>query len=397
MPRKCIYIAGSQACKLMRMARQGDALQAVPHEDPGIMPLDPSIRHAGELNANALLSWLGICDQTPLDLLVPNDASRRWTHSLRTHVMGVELPRGCFLELKPGTHPKHRMDIPNDLCVLCESPALLLVHYARVFARKATEGTMSDLSATLRLLGFADETCGSYCRDPQNPHDGTIRYDEPDKPTRLTTPDDIKALVHTLHGVDGIRLARVVARYVIDGSGSPMETYLNHALTLLPRLAGLSMRTPLANEQLRTDDETRAKLKHKSLRPDLQWPEHKILAEYLGDKEHASKKRRVDDKNRMQDYAMAEYTAFPLMFDDVRNAKALRRTARMIAGEFARHGLRWEAHRVGRLLKDEEFVTRQAQLIATLLPPLTHYDTLTMTTRSRQEGAHDPAGEDCAA
>jgi hypothetical protein len=153
-----------------------------------------------------------------------------------------------------------------------------------------------------------------------------------------------------------------------------METYLNHALVLPRKYAGLSMKRPLANKQLVLDEAHRRNLKHGTLRPDLQWPEYKVLAEYLGEAEHASRRARVEDKNRMQDYASTPYTAFPLMFDDVKNATALNKTALMIGREFARHGAKNEPSRLKKLITDQTFLANQRVLISVLLPPVKRYE-----------------------
>ena len=134
------------------------------------------------------------------------------------------------------------------------------------------------------------------------------------------------------------------------------------------------MHEPLVNQHLVIGENTKLLLKHKSIRPDLQWPEYQTLVEYIGDEPHASKKARIEDKDRLQDYATAGYTACSLMFDDVRNATALNRTAEMIARSLMQHGKRNELYRVRHLLKDDKFLSRQSQLIATLLPPVTRYD-----------------------
>ena len=209
--------------------------------------------------------------------------------------------------------------------------------------------------AMLRLLVFADECCGSYYRDGECEAEGAYQYDDRDNCTRFTDADALLAYIDEVGMTHGKRLARMIAPHVIDLSGSPMETYVNHALTLPPRFGGLSMKSPLANKQLVVEESKWRELKHALLRPDMQWPDYNMLVEYLGDKEHAGKPARLDDKNRMQDYATAQYTAYPLMYDDVRNVAALDSTAQMLAGEFVRRGLSGELDRIRKLLRNEDF------------------------------------------
>ena len=373
MCQRTICITGIQACMLLRIARLGKGLIAIPCDDTSIAPLDGDIHCITDLHLDSLCNKLHIDDTHPLNLLVPNIESRRWCKTIRTHVLSTTLPNGSFLQLVPGEDKATRMPIPEGLRILIESPPLALVQGARSMQRLVKLHKMSRQAAILRLMEFADESCGWYVRDPDAPRTGTITYDDPKRCSRLCDVSTIRNYIKDITNVDGITLARLAARHAIDGTGSPMEAYLHHGLSLPPRYGGLSIKMPLANSQLQTNDATRAKLKHQSIRPDLQWPEFHTVAEYLGDKEHAARPARIEDKDRMQDYMVAGYTAFPLMFDDVRNAAALGRTAQMIARELMRNGAREELYHVRKILNNKDFVARQSILVATLLPPITRY------------------------
>ena len=153
-----------------------------------------------------------------------------------------------------------------------------------------------------------------------------------------------------------------------------METYVDLALFLPPRLGGLGMPTALLNKQLQASEEMMGKLKHASLRPDIQWPDFNTLAEYLGCEEHASKRARIEDKNRIQDYATAGYASFFLMYDDVSNQNALNKTAEMLANALEERGAVNALKRMRRTFSIKGFYAKQAKLIATLLPPITRYE-----------------------
>lgn len=355
---------------LLRMGRTSKELCVVRCEDSTIAPLSDSVRDVADLDAPMLMEKLGVDEAHPLTLLVPDFASRRRGKGLHTEVVGVDLPADAFLEVVPGADPEEGILIPEHLRVYIESPALVLVRFSHELGRKVKRGSMSMLEAKIRLLEFTDECCGSYRRDAKRPRTGRITYDLPGNSTNPATADAIRTFLKELHYVDGLQLAREVAKYTADGLGSPMEGYLLHAVSLPPRLGGLSMGDPLVNAQLQVSEAVWKKLKHDSLRPDIQWPDYRVLAEYLGDKEHKSKSARKEDKNRMQDYATAHYSAFPLMFDDVRNADAMNATAERIARELQRRGKAGVLYRVRRHIQDEEFRKRQRTLIKTLLPPV---------------------------
>ena len=356
----------------MRLARRGNVVTVKPvprHVLSGFAETPASL---ADLRADELFTAMGICEQNPLELLVPGNASRIWKNAgatcMRTTLLSVALPDNSFLELGAGTGPDAARWSSNTKVFIC-APPLEIIYVAQV--AKATQ--KNDFRAFLRVLEFVDECCGTYARDPFDPAVGEVSYDERKYPTNLVTPSDVCAYLRLACGIDGLTLARKAARQAIDGSGSPMETYINHALTLPPKYAGLSLRKPIANRQLVLDGVRHVDLKHQTLRPDLQWPEFKTLAEYLGDKEHASKSARIEDKNRMQDYAKTPYTVFPLMYDDVKNATALNRTALMLGREFAKHGAKNVPSRLKKLMADQAFLANQRVLMSVLLPPVNRY------------------------
>lgn len=358
----------------MRAARKGDVIVAEPTRvghTPG------EALSVGELlnrGLEPLLLWLGISTTNPLRLLVPDASERRLLNQVATTSFSHALCDNALLELRTGNDPEQRVVIPSSVRVLIDAPPLALTWASANMVKRIRMRTADELEATLRLIELASEFCGSYARNAMDPRTGACFFDKPHHEKPFTHLNELQENLHAMHGANGLRLARKVAGHAIDGSGSPMETYLNLALTLPPRLAGVSMARPLANHQLVVDEDIRPLIDHKSLRPDLQWPDYNTLAEFLGDESHASKSARVEDKNRIKDYVTAQYAPIILMFEDVRNQTALNQTIQAIARELMRNGKRGELYRVSRILEDKSFLARQQTLIKTLLPPITRYD-----------------------
>ena len=373
MDTRCLHITGTQAIKLLRAARAKDLVTASPTDETRVQPFGASVLSLDDFGVSSLLDWLSICPQNPLTVLVPEVSSRTWITGIKSSVLSRDMPRGTFMELKDG-QGDNALILPSYTRVLIDSPQLALIHACDELWQKVSSHTMGELEALLRLIALASEFCGSYACDPLQPKAGRCHFDERGECGRFVDPSDLCSFLSSVPAIDGLTLARRVAKFAIDGSGSPMETYINHSLTLPPRLAGLSMTKPIVNKELVVDPKVKDLLKHDLIRPDFQWPEYKTLAEYLGNKEHSSKGARVEDKNRSQDYTVSDYRALFLMFDDVRSATALNRTAMTLAREFAKGGKRYEPHRIARLLKDSNFKQRQLKLIATLLPPVLRYE-----------------------
>ena len=373
MDTKCLHITGTQAIKLLRAARAKNLVTAMPADETRVQPFGTSVSSLSDFGVDGLLDWLNICPQNPLAVLVPGASSRSWATGIKNSVLSRDVPRGSFMELRDG-RGDNAIKVPSSTRVLIDSPQLALIHACDELWQKVSDHTIDELEALLRLVALASEFCGSYARDPLRPKSGSCYYDKPGECGRFVTPSDLHSFLSVAPSIGGLALARRVAKFAIDESGSPMETYINHALTLPPRMAGLSMEKPLANKELVVDPGVKGMLKHNLIRPDFQWPDYKMLAEYLGDKDHASRSACVEDKNRSQDYTVSDYRALFLMFDDVRCAAALNRTATTLARGFAKGGKKFEPHRIRRLLKDPDFKQRQTKLIATLLPPVLRYE-----------------------
>ena len=374
MDTNFVHITGSQAVKLLRAARAEDIVTATPCAFTRVQPFGSSLSSIDDLHLDGLLSWLNVGPKNPLHIRVPNARSRSSVTGVRSTVLSRDVPQGGFLEITNGKG-KHALKLDSRTRVIVDSPSLALVGMSQLISQHVSNSKMGELEAKLRLIALASEFCASYALDPLKPNVNPAHFDKRNKNLSFINPDELRLFLDDMPKTDGLVLARKAATYAIDGSGSPMETFINHALTLPPRLAGLSMPEPLANKKLVLEsNEKWNQLKHESLRPDFQWPSYRVLAEYLGDEEHASHDARVEDKNRIQDYAMGDYTPLYWMFDDVRSVAALNRTAMMLARLFARHKeKKYEPYRIMRLLKDEEFVERQITLVSKLLPPVRRY------------------------
>ena len=90
----------------------------------------------------------------------------------------------------------------------------------------------------LLLTGF--ELCGSY-RFPVG--GAPTAYGRP----ACMTPESLRRAMDGREGMHGIKRVRVALRYLLPGSGSPMETVLVLVLILPPRLGGYGFPAPELN------------------------------------------------------------------------------------------------------------------------------------------------------
>lgn len=372
MDGRRIHITGNQALKLMRAARAKQIVMAVPVVDPYDISLS-RVSTIDELGIGEIVSWLDVSRNEPLDVLSSSRESRCRISGTHPHIVSTIPPLCAALELKQVSNTD-ALHWDQETRVFIDAPPLALAHAAHCLGEFVSKGSMNELEAQLRLIALACELCGSYARDPLDPRGGTCFFDEPGQCNRFVGPDELRAALHDMQGSNGLVRARKAAAHALDFSGSPMETYLDLGLFLPPRLAGLSLHMPLLNQQLVVTDEVRNRLRHKSLRPDMQWPEQHLLGEYYGDEEHSSKDARIEDKNRVQDYATAGYSPVLLMYDDVKGITQLNATAERLARMLMERGLRNELYRVRRIMRGDGFRAKQNVLAKTLLPPVKRYE-----------------------
>ena len=129
METRRIHITGKQSTRLRRMARKGDVVRAV-RCDESLVPLDKSIRHVDDIVAPELISLLSIGESNPLQLLVPDEHSRRWTADIQTKQLKRSLPSGSFLQLLPGDDAEKRIALPQDVRIYIEAPELSVLRAA---------------------------------------------------------------------------------------------------------------------------------------------------------------------------------------------------------------------------------------------------------------------------
>ena len=235
-------------------------LRASDERDPHVMSAprtgkidSASISNAEEALAEASLQFVL---QRPVHLLVATDKNTAGTSGVVRHVNTAPLPRRAIIQAAPG--------------LLVAAPEL-------VFLQMASQ--LSEIDAM--LLGF--ELCGTYSPDP---HDARgFRRREP-----LTSVRRLRAFLGACSGQRGVKAARAVATYVLDGSASPMETAMAAMLTAPTRLGGMGFERPELNREVSTEKGIR--------KVDLLWSSLKFGLEYNGRLYHAGEQAHERDERR---------------------------------------------------------------------------------------------------
>lgn len=262
-----------------------------------------------------------------LDVLVASDADRRSGLGMKCHTWSVDVPRNAFAKVCDE--------------VFVSSPEF-------VFLQMANELSL------IHLIELGYELCGSYSLNP------AIERGFEESPC-MTKASRIVAFLEKAPGSRGLRKARRAAKYILDGSASPMETILSMLLTLPMSLGGFALPRPALNEGrvLKTGrvleagcgDETRVR------RSDLFWEDAKLAVEYDSDSEHLSSRKFSEDAIRRNEFVLDGITVVTVTRLQVKNLIEMRK----LADHLARHlGVR-------RRVTLGDYAERQHRLYAELL------------------------------
>ena len=165
--------------------------------------------------------------------------------------------------------------IDNEYCVLTPEAC---------FAQLAGELPLAQLVELGMML------CGTFAPAPNGL---ATRYDvEP-----LSTPKKIANYISRLKGKRGLDNARIAARILEDGAGSPMEAKIASSLALTACHGGMNAPAKL-NVELKLTDQARGLGYNNVRRPDFLWPQHNIAMDYDSREYHDARERSEADEMR---------------------------------------------------------------------------------------------------
>ena len=148
----------------------------------------------------------------------------------------------------------------------------------------------------VQLAMLASTLCGDYLC---NPYQDSLRYFR----DPLCSTSTINALVGGIsESLRGIKSLRGALSYVANGAHSPMETVIQLALSLPPKLGGCGLPVPELNAKLEVTSELSLLLGGpRHISPDGLWPAQHVGYEYDSHQEHDINPLQVEKDRRRRD------------------------------------------------------------------------------------------------
>ena len=238
----------------------------------------------------------------PLYIMV-NEAGNR-NHGITCHscVRPKILPKESFIQL--------------DDVVYISSPELCFLQMTRFLPLP-------------KLIEIANNLCSIYSLDKSVTYGQTVRE-------ALIEVNHIQTFLDHCDKMPGIKLARQAISYVLNRSGSPMESKLAALAMLSLSQGGYSLVKPKANLDISLTDEAASFLGRDTCCCDLVWEDQKVVVEYDSNLTHLSKDQHAYDKRKATALSMSGYRGFYITAANVnsfQNIETTFRNLRKILGQ----------------------------------------------------------------
>lgn len=234
----------------------------------------------------------------PVHLMVPDAGCRVSRTTYRYSVFPGALPDRAF----------HRI---NDR-VFVASPEFCILQAASTLP-------------VIRCLELCMELCGTYALVPEN-ENGFVTRDK-----QLTSVDLIRSFINSAEGARGVRKAAALARYLQDGSRSPMETR-EYLLFCLPRkYGGYGLPKAQLNYRIELTSEEHAVARRKYFVCDMCWPKLKVVVEYDGDASHSTREARSNDAVKKNILTAKGYAVYTITGNEISDCARTKQLAESIA------------------------------------------------------------------
>ena len=252
---------------------------------------------------------LGLC--LPLCIMKPSGTSRYSSADYKCITLPKHIPKNSFVKLGEGMLPEDLQDLGINIYVA--SPEYC-------FLAAASELTIPQ------LVELGCNLCANYAIDSKNAQSQSFR-------APISKAAIIKNFISEAENNKGLYKARKAAKYICDGSNSPMESRLA-VVSILPFfLGGLNMHKPDLNKEIDLSLEGAAVLGRKTCKCDIVWEEQKLIIEYDSNKVHLTAEQHAYDKKKATALMLSGYKVISITYEDIKNVTKIENMLKLIRKE----------------------------------------------------------------
>lgn len=203
----------------------------------------------------------------------------------------------------------------GSFCMLCDGTTMSTPEF--YYLREAGRRTLAQ------EMQLAYELCGFYGTDHQDERRGYAVYDE-----SASSIETLRAYLGGARSMDGYRKAMRALDYVVEGSTSPVASYIAILLTSPRHMGGydlyrpqmdLRLASPLTLERAPTEDG-----RYESY--DLCWPRQRVVVQFVGEEQPSPRERRA-----LEAPGVADMFVICVTLRQLADAEAFEEAARLLA------------------------------------------------------------------
>lgn len=249
--------------------------------------------------------YFDLCD--PIHIAISNAGNRFHSNKVVCHVSTAHLPGRPVIQLNDG--------------FTVVAPMVCFLEMAQSYSLG-------------KLIALGCELCGTYRRMKAQHFAGKFNIDMEDgfkaaKP--LMTAHALRRFLNQTANAICVKDARQAAKYVVDGSASPMETALYLLLCLPQRMGGYGLPPANLNTPIKAGSASRKATSKKSYRCDLFWSDHNLTVEYDSDLCHTGASKISSDAMRRNSLVYLDVQTITVTSNQVMRADLLMKVATVIA------------------------------------------------------------------
>lgn len=379
-----LAFCGTTALRILRASRSGMIKGSLSfNERVDLMAPNPGsgrVRFTPSLLKDLSISGWAVPRDRAIEVAVPSRGCRVQMEGLSSTVFASSIPSASFVSLGDGFQ--------------LSCPELLFIEMAQVMP-------------FTNLLLFGYELCGSFSRDPLDPHDGSVSYWVPP----VTSVEQIGSYLERCHNLRGMAAAREALEFICDNAWSPMEALVAALASIPPEMLGYGLGPLTLNKRVSVSEGSSTA---ENRIPDILFEDGKAglnydggghldlgsiasaafetasrpyegeAAEVLESAVDSVRRKYVDDRQRDRELVASGHPTLVVTFEDLIERKGLDRVMSLVMDMLEQVGENTLARQ--RIALDQSLLVRERQdLIWSMLPGMNGANARRRMIRRRHE------------